>query len=93
MINEDNYQPHLVTPHQINTNKDSIETIRNTFENRSISDYKKLIKDYDLLCRKYKRTVKWDMRVQFVKKFFRFSLSTTFGILKVYFGKQKGKIK
>lgn len=89
ILNEDNYQPRLVTPLQLDTIS-SVEKIRDAFENKPLSDYKNSIGNYDLLCKKYKKIAKLNMKVQFVKNFYRYSPSTTFGIIKQYLGKQKG---
>jgi len=89
IINEDNYQPRLITPLKSDI-VISAEKIRNAFENRSLLDYENSLGDYDLLYRKYKRPAKRRMKVQFLKNFYRYSPSTTFGMIKEYLSKQKG---
>ena len=86
MINEDNYQPRPA-PHLQADSIASVEKVRDILENRSLSDYENAIGDYDLLYSKYKETAKWNMKVQFLKNFYRYSPSTTFGMIKEYFNK------
>jgi len=87
IANKHNYQPRLA-----NSLKEdvltSIEEIRGTFENKSLSDYENYIEDYDLLYSKYRKTAKWNMKAQFMKNFYRYSFSTTLSIVKQYLGKQ-----
>jgi len=93
MINKEQYQPRLVKPPEIDCSINSVDTTRNIFENLSLLEYVKSIGDYNLLYSKYNRTAKWDMKVQFIKNFYRFSFSTTFGILKQFFSKELGDRK
>lgn len=90
ITDESDYRPKLVKSPQAEASIKHVDTIRSTFENRSLSDYNESIGDYDFLYSKYKRSAKRNMRVQFVKNFYRYSPSTTFGIIKQYLGKQKG---
>jgi len=87
---EKDYQPKLVRSPQAEASIKHVDTIRSTFENRSLSDYKGSIGNYDHLYSEYKRSAKRNMRIQFVKSFYRYSPSTTFNIIKQYLGKQKG---
>ncbi|MGI6023589.1 MAG: CapA family protein [Methanoculleus sp.] len=90
ITDESNYQPQLLKPPQAEASIKRVDTIRGTFEDRSLADYEKTIGDYDLLYGRYKKPAKWNMRIQFLKNFYRYSPSTTFGITKQYLGKQKG---
>lgn len=90
VADEKDYRPKLVRSPKAEVSIKHVDTIRSTFENRSLSDYNEFIGDYDLLYSRYKRSAKRNMRVQFVKNFYRYSPSTTFGIIKQYLGKQKG---
>jgi poly-gamma-glutamate synthesis protein (capsule biosynthesis protein) len=90
ITDESDYQPQLLNPPQMEASIKRVDTIRSTFENRPLSDYKESIGDYDLLYGKYKKPAKRNMRVQFLRSFYRYSFSTTFGIAKQYLGKQKG---
>jgi len=84
IINESSYQPQPVNPLQMGTIQ-YIEETRGMFEKRSLLDYKMAIGNYHLLCNTYKKAAKWNMKVQFARKFYRYSLSTTFNIVKQYF--------
>lgn len=85
-INEDNYQPRRVPSFRADIVA-SVEKIRDIFENKSLSDYERSIGDYNHLSREYKKTAKWNMKVQFVKNFYRYPPSITFGMIKQYLGK------
>lgn len=90
IIGENSYQPQIVRSPQMAASIKRVNTVLSTFENQSLSDYKEFIGDYDRLYSKYKKTAKWNMKVQFLKNFYRYSPSTTFDTIKQYLGKQKG---
>jgi len=84
------YQPQLLISPQAEASIKRVDTIRSTFEERSLSNYEETIGDYDLLYRKYKKPAKRNMRVQFLKNFYRYSFSTMFNMLGQCLGKRKG---
>lgn len=88
IADESNYQPQLLNSSQTDKSKKRVDIIRSRFENRPLSDYKMSVGDYNLLYRKYKKVATWNMRVQFVKSFYRYSFSTNIGIIKQYLGKR-----
>jgi poly-gamma-glutamate synthesis protein (capsule biosynthesis protein) len=90
VINRDNYKPKLVAPLQTDATT-SIMKIRTLLEDESLLDYERSIGDYNLLHKYYNRAAKWDMKVQFIKNFFRYSTSVKFNTIKQYLGKQRGK--
>ncbi|KQC11983.1 MAG: hypothetical protein APR54_10255 [Candidatus Cloacimonas sp. SDB] len=89
MADEKDYQPKLVRSPKAEASIKHLDTIRSTFENRSLSDYEESIGDYHFLYSGYKRSAKRNMRVQFVKNFYRYSFPITFGIIKRYLGKKR----
>lgn len=90
IINNRDYHPQIVNSPQKDAFLKSVGTIRNAFENRSLSDYRESIGDYTLLYNKYMRPAKWSMKKQFIKNFYRYSLSTVYDIIKQYVGKKLG---
>lgn len=86
-IDKCDYHPQIMNSPQSNAFLKSVETIRGTFENRSISNYSESIGDYNLLYNQYKKNAKWNMKVHFVKNFYRYSRPTLIYILKNYIGK------
>lgn len=84
------YQSQLVNASQVEACIKRVDAIRRTFENRSLSDYENFIGDYDLLYRRYKKVAKRNMKVHFLKNFYRYSLPTTLGIIKNYSSKLRG---
>jgi len=89
ITDESDYQPQLLDPPQAEVSIKRVDAIRSKFEDRPLLDYIESIGDYDLLYRKYKRPAKRKMKVQFLKNFYRYSPSTTFGMIKEYFSKQR----
>jgi poly-gamma-glutamate synthesis protein (capsule biosynthesis protein) len=87
VADESDYQPKLVCSPQAETIIKRVDTIRITFEDRSLLGYTGSIGDYALLYNEYKKPVKRNMKSQFVKNFYRYSFSTTFDIAKRYLGK------
>lgn len=92
IIDDNYYQPHPITSLKTDTSGKSFDSIREALENKSLLDYISSFEDYDLLRYKYYKTAQWNMRVQFARNFYRYSLSTIFGIIKQYFNKRMGDI-
>lgn len=90
IADKSDYQPQLLDPPKAEASIKHVDTIRSKFEDRPLSDYIESIGDYDLLYGRYKISAKRRMKVQFLKNFYRYSPSTTFGMIKEYFSKQKG---
>lgn len=89
MASENDYQPKLIRSPQAEVFINHVDAIRSTFENRSLSDYNESIGGYDLLYSEYNRSAKRNMRVQFLKNFYRYSFPITFGMIKQYLGKKR----
>ena len=90
VIHESDFQPRII-PSPVSDNfLKSVETIRTSFENRPVSEYRMAIGDYNLLYNTYKRPAKWAMKVQFMKNFYRYSFPTFINIIKDYIRKNKG---
>ncbi|MDG6250065.1 CapA family protein [Methanocalculus sp.] len=90
IIDECDYHTQVIDSPQSDAFLTSVETIRNTFENRSLSDYSEYIGDYDLLYEQYKKTVKKNMKVHFIKNFYRYSFSTVCHTITSYLKKSLG---
>ncbi|MDN7025662.1 CapA family protein [Methanoculleus sp. FWC-SCC1] len=88
-INAYDYHPHIMNSPHSDAFLMSVGAIRNSFENRSLSDYITYIGDYNLLYNKYKAAVKWNMKVHFVKNLYRYSFSTVCSTVSSYFGKKR----
>lgn len=84
------YQPQLVNASQAEACIKRADAIRRTVENRSLSDYGNFIGDYDLLYCRHKKAAKRNMKVHFLKNFYRYSLPTTLSIIKNHSGKLRG---
>ena len=89
MIDENIYQPQIVKSPQMAAFVERVDTVQGTFENQPLSGYNESIGGYNHLYSKFKKTAKWNMKVQFIKNFYRYSFSTTFSIIKHYLGKQR----
>jgi poly-gamma-glutamate synthesis protein (capsule biosynthesis protein) len=90
LIDTNTYQPRLSVPPRTEISLKSVDTIRHLFENKSLPEYSDSVGDYNLLYTRYKNPVKWNTKMQFLKNMHRYSLSTTFGILKEFLGSQRG---
>ena len=90
IIDKNNYQPRLTVPPQTENSIKSVDSIRQLFENKSLPEYSKSIGDYNLLYRKYKKPVKWNMKIHFLKNLYRYSPSTIILSLKEFLGIQRG---
>jgi poly-gamma-glutamate synthesis protein (capsule biosynthesis protein) len=90
VINEADYQPRMIHSPQSDVFLNSVETIRNSFENTPVSDYCIAVGDYNLLYHKFKQPAKWNMKVQFMKNFYRYSYPTLIQIIKKFIGKNIG---
>lgn len=88
-INARKYCPELLDHSQKDAFMKIMGIIRNSYENRSLLDYQNFIGDYNLLYNDKKRMAKWNMKVQFIKNFYRYSIPTIYAIIKQYLGKEK----
>jgi hypothetical protein len=89
-LDKENYQPRLITNPSKRTSLDYIETIRKKIENQSLDEYTAFVGNYNILSHKFNQMAKWDMKIQFIKNFYRYSASTIFTIIKQYFRKTAG---
>jgi len=62
-----------------------VDAVRQLFENKSLLDYSKSIGDYNLLSRKYKKPVTWNMKIQFIRNLYRYSIPLIVMTLKEFF--------
>lgn len=87
IANEKSYQPQLVDFPQMENSINRVDAIRHIIEKRPLSEYSEHIGDYNHMYNEYKKSVKWIMKAQFLRGFYRYSLSTTLDILKQRQGK------
>lgn len=88
MIRRDNFQPQVASPSQQKEIISTVDSIRKSLENHSLSDYSKFIGNYEELCHKYKVAAGWNMRIQFIRNFYRYSPSSALSMIKQYFNKR-----
>lgn len=88
ITNVKSYQPQLVLSPQTENSIKRVDVIQSAFENRPLSDYEEYIGDYNILYRKYKKSAKRNMRVHFLKNFYRYSFSTSLDIFKRYLNRR-----
>jgi len=93
VIDKRTYCPEILDDFQKDAHLKNISIVRNSFENRSISDYQKFIGDYTCMYNTKKKTAKRNMKVHFIKNFYRYSPSTFFGILRDYLGNKSGRMR
>ena len=87
VANDRSYQPQIPNSLQNEAYINYVNAIRSTIEDRALSEYLEYIEDYEFLCLKCKRLAKRNMTAQFLKSFYRYSFSTTCGIIERYFAK------
>ena len=90
IIGKNTYQPRLSVPPETEISLQSVDTIRQLFENKSLTEYSTSIGDYNLMYSRYKKPVKWSMKIQFIKNLHRYSLSTIVLTLKELLKQPKG---
>lgn len=88
MIRRNNFQPQVAIPSQQQEIISAVDSVRNNLENRSLSDYSKFIGNYEKMCHKYKSAARRNMKVQFIRNFYRYSPSSAFSMIKQYFNKR-----
>jgi len=88
MIRSDNFQPQVASPSQQKEIIATVDSVRNSIENHSLADYSTLIGNYEELCRKYKMAAGWNMKIHFIRNFYRYSPSSTLSMIKQYLNKR-----
>jgi gamma-polyglutamate biosynthesis protein CapA len=83
-----NYKPRIVNDRRFEYLINEVEKDRNFIEGSSTSDYCESFSEYIDLYRNYKKSASREMKIHFIKNFYRYSYSTTLFVIKAFFIKK-----